>query len=48
MGILKEFILLRDYDFGFGMGDADWGMGWGMGWGSKDKTEYILKVQRKR
>lgn len=44
MGILKEFILLRDYDFGFGMGDADWGMGWG----SKDKTEYILKVQRKR
>jgi hypothetical protein len=43
MCILKEFILLRDYDFGFGMGDAEWGMGWG----SKDKTEYILKVQRK-
>jgi len=37
----KEFIFLRDYDFG--MGDADWGMGWG----SKDKTEYILKVKRK-
>jgi len=27
-GYLKEFIFLRDYDFGFGMGDADWGMGW--------------------
>ena len=41
-GYQKEFIFLRDYDFG--MGDADWGMGWG----SKDKTEYILKVKRKR
>ena len=35
-GYQKEFIFLRDYDFGFGMGDED-GIG-GMGWGSMDKT----------